>query len=61
VPISTRQLLVAAEDICDGASLREAVETSIIFNTEDVSLEKAALQALQWVEDNPFVADVEES
>jgi nitric oxide reductase NorQ protein len=59
VPVSTRQLLVAAEEICEGASLREAVETSIIFSTDDSALEKAALQALQWVEDNPFVADNE--
>ena len=61
VPVSTRQLLVAAEDMCEGASLREAVETSVIFSTEDVALEKAALQALQWVEDDPFVAHADES
>lgn len=61
VPVSTRQLLVAAEEICEGATLREAVETSIIFTIEDIALEKAALQALQWVEDNPFVAVDNES
>ncbi len=61
VPVSTRQLLVAAEEICEGASLREAVETSVIFSTDDVALEKAALQALQWVEDNPFSDPTDES
>ena len=52
-PISTRQLLVAAEEMCEGASLREAVETAVIFADDDAALEKAALQALQWVEDDP--------
>jgi nitric oxide reductase NorQ protein len=52
-PISTRQLLVAAEEMCEGASLREAVETAVIFANDDAALEKAALQALQWVEDEP--------
>ncbi len=61
VPVSTRQLMVAAEEICEGASLREAVETAIIFGTEDSSLEKTALQALQWVEEEPFVAGTDES
>jgi nitric oxide reductase NorQ protein len=55
-PISTRQLLVAAEEMCEGASLREAVETAIIFASDDAALEKAALQALQWVEDEPHVS-----
>lgn len=54
VPVSTRQLLVAAEEVCEGASLREAVETSVIFGVDDVALEKVALQALQWVDDEPF-------
>ncbi len=61
VPVSTRQLMVAAEEICEGASLREAVETAIIFGTEDIALEKTALQALQWVEDEPFVAGPDNS
>lgn len=52
-PISTRQLLVAAEEMCEGASLREAVETAVIFANDDAALEKTALQALQWVEDEP--------
>lgn len=60
IPISTRQLLVAAEEICEGASLREAVETAVIFGTDDVSLEKAALQALQWVEDEPYASTSDE-
>ncbi len=60
IPISTRQLLVAAEEICEGASLRDAVETSVIFGTDDVALEKAALQALQWVEDEPYAARTDE-
>lgn len=55
-PISTRQLLVAAEEMCEGASLREAVETAVIFANDDAALEKAALQALQWVEDEPHAA-----
>ncbi len=61
VPVSTRQLLVAAEEICEGASLREAVETSVIFGIDDVSLEKVALQALQWIEGTPSVAQENES
>jgi len=61
VHVSTRQLLVAAEEICEGASLREAVETSVIFGIDDVSLEKVALQALQWIEEDPSVAQVNES
>jgi hypothetical protein len=61
VPVSTRQLLVAAEEVCEGASLREAVETSVIFSTDDIALEKAALQALQWVEDDPLAAHADES
>jgi nitric oxide reductase NorQ protein len=61
LPVSTRQLLVAAEEAMDGASLRDAVETSIIFGIEDISLVKTALQALQWVEDNPYVAQGDES
>lgn len=61
VPVSTRQLLVAAEEMCEGASLREAVETSVIFSTDDVALEKVALQALQWVEDTPFSDPTDEN
>jgi nitric oxide reductase NorQ protein len=61
VPVSTRQLLVAAEEICEGASLREAVETSVIFGIDDVSLEKVALQALQWIEEAPSAAQENES
>ncbi len=61
VPISTRQLLVAAEEILDGATLREAVETAIVFGIDDPAQEKATLQALQWVEDEPFVARPDES
>jgi nitric oxide reductase NorQ protein len=60
LPVSTRQLLVAAEEIMDGASLHDAVETSIIFGIEDTSLVKTALQALQWVEDNPYVTQGDE-
>jgi nitric oxide reductase NorQ protein len=60
LPVSTRQLLVAAEEVIDGASLHDAVETSIIFGIEDTSLVKTALQALQWVEDNPYVAQGDE-
>jgi len=55
-PVSTRQLLVAAEEVCEGASLREAVETAITFASDDVAREKAALQALQWVEEEPHAA-----
>jgi len=61
LPVSTRQLLVTAEEICEGASLREAVETAIIFSADDSALEKVALQALQWVEDNPLPAQTNES
>lgn len=61
LPVSTRQLLVAAEEICEGASLREAVETAIIFATDDLALEKVALQALQWVDANPLPASSDES
>ncbi|MFC2008940.1 AAA family ATPase [Chloroflexota bacterium] len=61
LPVSTRQLLVAAEEVMDGASLHDAVETSIIFGIEDTSLVKTALQALQWVEDDPYVAQGNES
>jgi len=61
VPVSTRQLMVAAEEICEGASLREAVETAVVFGTDDVALEKTALQALQWVEDEPYVVEEDES
>ncbi|MFC1956246.1 AAA family ATPase [Chloroflexota bacterium] len=57
VPISTRQLLVAAEELGDRASLREAVETSIINSIEDAPMQKISLQALQWLEDNPYVED----
>ena len=61
VAISTRQLLVVAEEICEGASLREAVETAILFGIDDVTQEKAALQALQWIEEDPFAAQGNES
>ena len=61
VPISTRQLLVAAEEVLGGATLREAVETAIIFGIDDPAHEKAALQALQWVEDEPFVSRIDEN
>jgi nitric oxide reductase NorQ protein len=57
VPISTRQLLVAAEELVDGASLKEAVETSIINGIEDTPMQKVSLQALQWLEANPYVDD----
>jgi len=59
VPVSTRQLLVATDELLDGGSLREAVETAIINGIEDTSTEKMALQALQWLEDNPYVEDQE--
>jgi nitric oxide reductase NorQ protein len=59
VPVSTRQLLVATDELKDGASLRESVETAIINGIEDTSVEKMALQALQWLEDNPYVEDQE--
>jgi len=59
VPVSTRQLLVATDELLDGGSLREAVETAIINGIEDGSVEKMALQALQWLEDNPYVEDKE--
>ena len=61
VPISTRQLLVAAEEMCEGASLREAIETSILFGIDDATQEKEALQALQWIEEDPFAAQGNES
>jgi len=61
LPVSTRQLLVAAEEVMDGASMHDAVETSIVFGIEDTSLVKTALQALQWVEEDPFVAPGDES
>jgi len=61
LPVSTRQLLVAAEEIMDGASLHDAVETSIVFGLEDTTLVKTALQALQWVEEDPYVAQGDES
>jgi len=61
VPVSTRQLLVASEEILDGATLREAVETSVIFGIDDPAHEKAAMQALQWVEDEPFVSQADET
>ena len=57
VPISTRQLLVATEELKDGAALREAVETSIINGVDDALGQKMSLQALQWLEDNPYVED----
>ncbi len=60
-PISTRQLLVAAEEMCEGASLREAVETAVIFANDDAALEKAALQALQWVEDEPCASSPDDN
>ncbi|MBN1856021.1 MAG: MoxR family ATPase [Dehalococcoidia bacterium] len=61
VPISTRQLLVVAEEISEGASLREAVETAILYGIDDVTQEKAALQALQWIEEEPVAAQGNES
>ena len=60
VPVSTRQLLVTAEEMLDGATLREAVETAIVFGIDDPAQEKAALQALQWVEDEPFVTRLDD-
>jgi len=61
IPVSTRQLLVAAEEIVDGATLRDSVETSVIFGLEDGALVKTALQALQWVEDDPYASQGNES
>ncbi|MCF8069233.1 MAG: AAA family ATPase [Desulfobacterales bacterium] len=55
VPISTRQLLVTTEEMLDGATLRKAAETSIINALSDMTSKKMALEALQWLEDNPYV------
>lgn len=60
IPVSTRQLLVAAEEISDGASLREAAETSIINAINDTASKKLALEALQWLEENPYIDENQE-
>ena len=60
IPVSTRQLLVATEELKDNASLRDAVETAIINGVEDISMEKMSLEALQWLEANPYVEDDQE-
>lgn len=54
-PVSTRQLLVTAEELKDNASLREAVETAVINGVEDSATVKMSLEALQWLEENPYV------
>jgi nitric oxide reductase NorQ protein len=56
IPVSTRQLLVAAEELLYKASLREAVETAVISGLED-GMDKMSLQALQWLEASPYVDD----
>jgi nitric oxide reductase NorQ protein len=60
LPISTRQLLATAEEMKDGAPLRDAVETAIINGITETSLEKEAYLALQLAEENPFVEEDKE-
>lgn len=57
IPVSPRQLKVAAEELRLGASIRAAVEMSVINKLEDPTQEKTALAALQLVDPNPWVVE----
>lgn len=50
IHISPRQLQTAAEEIGLGATMREAVELSVVNKLDDTQLEKQALEALQLVD-----------
>jgi len=50
IHISPRQLQTAAEEISLGATMREAVELSVVNKLDDTQLEKQALEALQMVD-----------
>ena len=55
VPISTRQLIVTAEELLDEVPLRQAVNVTVINALDDLASQKLTLEALQWIEDNPYV------
>lgn len=55
IPVSPRQLQTAVEEIGLGATLREAIELSIINKLDDEGMEKQALEALQLIDPNPYV------
>jgi len=54
VHVSPRQVLTAAEEIRMGASLREAVEVTIINRLEDSQDSKQVLETLQLIDPNPY-------
>ena len=54
VHVSPRQVRTAAEEIRMGASLREAVEVTIINRLEDSQDEKQVLETLQLIDPNPY-------
>lgn len=58
IAISTRQLIAAGEELSDGASLRQALETTLLNGLLDPSQRKLALEALQWLETNPFTSNL---
>ena len=55
IAISTRQLVAAGEELSDGASFRVALETTLLNGLTDPSIRKKALEAMQWLEEDPFV------
>jgi len=56
IHVSPRQLATVADEMRLGATLKEAVEVALV-NTLTDQQAATTLEALQWIEDNPYVAD----
>ena len=57
IHVSPRQLATVADEMTAGATMRDAVEISMVNTLEDPAKATMALEALQWIEDNPYVDD----